>query len=115
MAREGNSTGAAGRPEPYDQSDASRLSELDPEVVAYCVAHNLVNPKMSDGEAWFSGSDILKLKLLRTMLLSRRLSAALDQAFLQIGRELMDRQTSSTAPDEELADIVQKLLGRFQK
>ncbi|MFT3673378.1 hypothetical protein [Aestuariivirga sp.] len=44
MAREGNTTGAAGQPSLYDHSDASRLSELDPEVVAYCVAQKLLRP-----------------------------------------------------------------------
>jgi hypothetical protein len=116
MAREGNTRGAPGQPVLYDRSDASRLSELDPDVVAYCVAHNLVKPVIRDGKEWFSGSDILKLKLLRTLLLSRKLSAALDNAFLQIGRELMDEPSEAQGQaGNELAGIVQQLLGRFQK
>ncbi len=115
MAREGNTTGALESPGLYDQSDAARLSELDPDVVAYCVSHNLVKPTLREGTAWFSTSDILKLKLLRTLLLSRKLSAALDQAFLQIGRELLDERPGAAPPDNELADIVKQLLGRFQK
>jgi len=116
MAREGNTTGAAGQPSLYDHSDASRLSELDPEVVTYCVAQKLIQPVSRDGSNWFSASDILKLKLIRTLLLSRKLSAALDTAFLQIGRDLMDERTGTAdTKGNDLADIVQQLLGRFQK
>ncbi|MBL8789425.1 MAG: hypothetical protein JNM45_02945 [Rhizobiales bacterium] len=115
MAREGNSNGGAGQPVLYDQSDASRLSELDPEVVAYCVQHNLVKPVSKDGKTWFTGSDILKLKLLRTLLLSRKLSAALDSAFLRIGRDLMDdRGSDLNETNDELARLVQQLLSRFR-
>lgn len=116
MAREGNTFGATGQPVLYDQSDASRLSELDPEVVAYCIQHKLVTPVTRDGKNWFSGSDILKLKLLRTLILSRKLSAALDSAFLRIGRDLMDeRAEGETEAVGELALIVQQLLNKFQR
>jgi hypothetical protein len=116
MEREGNTKGVAGQPVLYEQSDASRLSELDPEVVSYCVEHALVKPVLRDGKSWFTGSDILKLKLLRTLLLSRRLSAALDNAFLRIGRDLMDERSGSPSESaDELAGVVRQLLNKFQK
>jgi hypothetical protein len=98
MEREGNTKGVAGQPVLYEQSDASRLSELDPEVVSYCVEHALVKPVLRDGKSWFTGSDILKLKLLR------------------IGRDLMDERSGSPSESaDELAGVVRQLLNKFQK
>lgn len=115
MVREGTLAGANGQPALYEEAEACTLSQLDVEIVRFCVSRKLITPIEKSGKTYFTGSDVLKLKLLRTLLLSRQLSASLDQVFLKVGRDLMEAPRLPAATEAGLEDIVQTLLSRFHR
>lgn len=113
MERQDKTPGTVTGQDVYDEAETCKLSELDVGVLACCRERGVVSPVEKDGQRFYTSQDLLKLKLLRTLLLSRRLSAALDTAFLKIGRKLLPQHTSTPAGhSSQLLDTIEQLLKR---
>jgi hypothetical protein len=115
MARHGQPLGANNESALYEQAEACRLSQLDPAIVEMCVNRQFVSPVRKDGKLYFTGPDILKLKLLRTLLLSRQLSSTLDQAFLKVGRDLLEQPATTTGGNGILDQVLDDLMQRLKR
>jgi len=115
MARDGQPLGANNDSVLYELAEACRLSQLDPVVVEMCVNRQFVSPVRKDGKLFFTGPDILRLKLLRTLLLSRQLSSTLDQAFLKVGRDLMEQPPTVSGGNGILDQVLDDLMQRLKR